>query len=389
MAQPAGLPSGMHHMTVTDMARFMIAHLEGGRYSDADIPEARILQEATARRMQTTLYTPDPRLKGTAYGFFDLSDNGQWTLGSSGTLPPMRSLLLLLPDQHLGVFVNYNSRDAGALTTQHSGFQRAFFDHYYPAPAVTPLQPPADFAERAARYTGVYRVASSPHTSLIKIIELFGGYRLTVSDPGDGTLGLNLEGMDYRFVEVEPLFFRQVDGPFSMLFREDDRGRITRMDTDLMPQYGAVKLKWYETTGFNVALALGCLLIFLSMILLAVIHAIRSLRPGEAKTGTRGAGIAQSIALVISILNVVFVVGVALWGNPVTELHDISLIAKIVLGLGVLSALLTVAALFYTVLAWKNGYWRFPSRLHYTVVTLAAIAFVWFLNYWNLLGWRY
>jgi hypothetical protein len=27
--------------------------------------------------------------------------------------------------------------------------------------------------------------------------------------------------------------------------------------------------------------------------------------------------------------------------------------------------------------------------LHYTLVTVAAVAFVWFLNFWNLLGWRF
>jgi hypothetical protein len=29
------------------------------------------------------------------------------------------------------------------------------------------------------------------------------------------------------------------------------------------------------------------------------------------------------------------------------------------------------------------------ARIHYSLVTLAALAFVWFLNYWNLLGFRY
>ncbi len=28
------------------------------------------------------------------------------------------------------------------------------------------------------------------------------------------------------------------------------------------------------------------------------------------------------------------------------------------------------------------------ARLHYSLVTLAALAFVWWLNYWNLLGYR-
>jgi hypothetical protein len=43
----------------------------------------------------------------------------------------------------------------------------------------------------------------------------------------------------------------------------------------------------------------------------------------------------------------------------------------------------------YTVLAWKDSYWSFAGRAYYTLVTVAALAFVWFLNYWNLLGWRF
>jgi hypothetical protein len=325
-----------------------------------------------------------------AYGFADMSDNGQRTLGHQGYFPPMHSQLLLLPDQHLGLFVSYNSAGAGGLTTQHTGFQRAFFDHYYPAPTVEPIQPPADFAQRAGRFVGVYRVASSPATTLIKIIELFGGYRVEISDPGDGTLLLGVEGLDPRFVEVEPLYFRQVDGPFAMVFREDDRGRITQMYTDFMPQYAAVKLAWYETRGFNMALALGCVLVFLSMIPVAAIYFVRNRRlSSDRKPAPRGAGVAYWIILGISILNLMFLVGIALWGNPPTELGSISLVAKIVLGLGVLSAVLTIGALAYTVLAWKDGYWGIASRVYYTLATVAAVAFVWFLNYWNLLGWRY
>jgi len=252
------------------------------------------------------------------------------------------------------------------------------------------VRPPADFASRAGRFTGVYRVASSPHTSLIKIIELFGGYRAEVTNPGDGTLALDVMGLNVRFVEVEPLYFRQVNGPFGMVFREDARGRIVRMDTDLMPQYGAVKLEWYETTSFNMALALGCVLVFLSMILVAAIRAVRNRRSDAIQNpDARATRIASWIIIAISILNLAFLVGIALWGQPVTELHGISLIAKIVLGLGVVSAALTAGALVYTVLAWKNSYWSVAARAYFTLVTLAAIAFVWFLNYWNLLGWRY
>jgi CubicO group peptidase (beta-lactamase class C family) len=391
-AQPAALPSGAHQASVTDMARFMIAHLQSGRYRDANIAEARILKEATAQQMHSTLYTPDPRLLGTAYGFFDWSDNGQRTLGHTGYLPPMHSVLLLLPDQNLGVFVNYNSEDVGDLTTQHFGFQRAFFDHYFPAAAVTPIQPPADFAERAGRFVGAYSTIR-PATTLVKISGLFGGgYAVEISDSGDGALLFTMMGQQWRFVEVAPLYFRQVGGPFALVFREDDRGRITHLFTDLMPQYAELKLGWYETPGFNRALALGCVLIFLSVIPVAAIRLIRNRRlNGDRKPEARTARIAYWIIVAICILNLIFLVGMVwgvMFGTPNILLAP-SRFIKIVLGLGVLSAVLTVGALVYTGLVWKNRYWSIAARGYYTLVTVMAVAFVWFLNYWNLLGWRY
>lgn len=392
MAQPAGLPSGTHASSVTDMARFMIAHLENGRYSDENIAEARILEESTARQMHSTLYTPDPRLRGIAYGFFDMSDNGQRTLGHEGYGPPMNSQLLLLPDQDLGVFVIYNSMGAreGGLTTQHTGFQRAFFDHYYPASAAAPIQPPADFVERAGPFVGLYRSANGHTTTPEKVMGLFGA--LEISDPGDGTLLVPMEGLELRFVEVEPLYFRQVDGPFALVFREDDRGRITHLFTDAQPQNAFVKLDWYETPGFNMALALGCVLVFLSMVPVAVIRFIRNRRPGgDRRSASRGARVAGWIILGVCLLNLLFLVGIALWFRPMrpSELHGLSLIVEIVMGLGVLAAVLAVGALVYTVLVWKNGYWGIAFRAYYTLVTIAAVAFVWFLHYWNWLGWRY
>jgi CubicO group peptidase (beta-lactamase class C family) len=391
LPQPAGLASGFHQVSVTDMARYMIALLEGGFYGDAST-EVRILEEDTARQMLTTLYTPDPRLRGTAYGLFDLSDNGQWTLGHPGYAPVMNSELLLLPDQHLGVFVVYNSLGArdGGLNVQHMGFQRAFFDHYYPAPAISPLQPQADFAEQAKRFAGFYREANHNSTTPEKAQYLFGG--LQIINPGDGTLVLPMKELELRFVEVEPLYFRQVDGSFSLVFREDDQGRITYLFTDIMPQYGLVKLDWYETPGFNMMLALVCILVFLSMLPVALIRAIRNRRSGsERKPASRSARAADTIIFGISLLNVLFVVGLALWFRPMrpSELHGISLIVEIVIGLGVLAAVLTVGAVVYTLLAWKNSYWGIAFRMYYTLVTLASVAFVWFLNYWNWLGWRY
>ena len=393
LIQPAVLPSGFHHASVTDMAKFMIARLEGGFYKDA-ATEMRILEDSTAQEMLGTLYTPDRRLRGTAYGLFDFSENGQWVLGHEGYAPVMASQLLLLPHQHLGVFVIYNSLGArdGGLTTQHvGGFQRAFFDHYYPALGVTQLQPQADFAGQAERFTGFYREANSHSTTPEKAQYLFGA--LQVSNPGDGSLLIHIgDGLEMRFVEIEPFYFRQVDGPFSIYFREDDQEHITYMFTDFVPQYGFVKLGWYETPGFNLMLALVCVLIFLSVLPVTMVRFIRSRRSGaDRKPKSRGARMADWIIFGISLLNLLFVVGIVLWFRPMhpSELHYIPLIVEIVMGLSVLATALTIGALVYTVLTWRNRYWGITYRVYYTMATIAAVAFVWFLDYWNWLGWRY
>ena len=380
-------PIGTMRSTVTDMARFMIAHLQEGRYSDANIPEARILEEATVRQMHGTLYIPDPRLLGTAYGFFDFSDNGQRTIGHGGTAEPMHSQLLLLLDQNLGVFVAYNSDGSGSLTNQHFGFQRAFFDHYYPASLVEPIQAPADFAERADRFVGVYKMTQNGYTTLEKYISLMMP-TVEVTNPGNGTLLVLSPYGEWRIVEEGPLYFRQADGPFHFLFREDDQGHIAYLFTDFTPMFAFEKLYWYETPGFNMPLLFTSLLVFLTMLPVALIRASRNRRVNDDTTSApRSARVASWLIVGICILNLLFVIGNVLWGEQLV--FGIPLIYKVVLGLGVLSALLTAVALVYMVLAWKNRYWSVTFRTYYTLVIVAAVAFVWFLNQWNLLGWRF
>jgi CubicO group peptidase (beta-lactamase class C family) len=387
--QSAMFPAGAHAISAADMARFMIAHLADGRENNTGTDGVRILTESTVQQMHDTLYAPDPRLMGTAYGLFDLSDNGRRTLGHDGDTLGFKALLLLLPDEHLGVFVAYNGEEAGDLTRQHFGFQRAFFDHYYPAAAVEPVQSPANFAERAGRFEGSYRTTRNAYTTLEKYRSMTDG--VEVSNPGDGALLVQTPWGEWRFVEVEPLYFRQVDAPFAMLFREDDQGRITHMSIDAVPQFAFEKMKWYETPGFTMGLILVCILMFLSVIPVAAVRFIRNRRQSADKEpAPRGARVAHWIILAICVLNLLFVAGTVLWGEAnLTPLFGVSPIYRAVLGLGVLSAVLTVGALIYTVLAWKDSYWSVAGRVYYTLVTVAAVAFVGFLDFWNLLGWRF
>jgi hypothetical protein len=50
-----------------------------------------------------------------------------------------------------------------------------------------------------------------------------------------------------------------------------------------------------------------------------------------------------------------------------------------------LAAALSVGLLGLAVWAWKARYWSLASRVHYTLIALAAAGFVWLLYSWGLM----
>src|SRR6185295_8926354 len=120
-------PAGGLSTTAADMAQFMIAHLQDGRLGDA-----RILQAATAQNMHRQHFTNDPHVSGMAYGFVEMTLNGQRLLMHSGTTNDelFRNRLLLLPAHKVGLFVSYTSANGGPA---RDALVQAFLDRYYPA----------------------------------------------------------------------------------------------------------------------------------------------------------------------------------------------------------------------------------------------------------------
>jgi hypothetical protein len=46
---------------------------------------------------------------------------------------------------------------------------------------------------------------------------------------------------------------------------------------------------------------------------------------------------------------------------------------------------LSVCMAIFTGLAWARRYWSIAGRVHYTLLTLTALAFLLWLRYWNLI----
>jgi CubicO group peptidase (beta-lactamase class C family) len=185
-------PAGAVSATATDMARFMIAHLQNG-----ELDGQRILQEETARQMHSQLYTPDPRLNGgMAYGFFENTLNGQRVISHGGNLITFLSYLILIPEQNVGLYISTNGTRGGAVTEM---VINAFLDRYYPVAEAPDLQSAAGFAERIAPYLGEYTPARNNFTTYERIYGIFS--TVNASLDSDGTLVISQPGRELRFAE--------------------------------------------------------------------------------------------------------------------------------------------------------------------------------------------
>jgi CubicO group peptidase (beta-lactamase class C family) len=397
-------PAGAMSATATDMAKFMIAQLQNGR-----LGKERILQEAAAKAMQTQQFTNDPRVPGMAYGFYEQHLNGQRLLVHGGDTLLFHSLLALLPEQQVGLFVSYNS--AGAVSARDTLLQ-AFLDHYFPAPKETISPPPAGFAERISQISGTYWPTRRSYTTYEKLGVVLS--TVSVNDGGNGRLVISLGGQPLTFVEVVPWVFHQIDGPQTVVFRTDHNGMLMVMSS--LPFEAFNKIAWYDTPTFHLVLVVACVLLFLSALLLWPLSFVRrvmrrgapspqfgrkadregSLTPPPDEQGKlpgKHRGIlpllTSWLAGVLCVLNVLFLIGLVLTvSNPLNLAFGVPPTLTALFALALVSAALTVGMVISTILAWWGRFWSAGRRVHYTLVALAALAFAWELVYWNLLGFR-
>lgn len=368
-------PAGALSATATDMAHFMIAHLQLGRYK-----EQRILQEETARLMHSQLYTLDPRLPGMAHGFYESVINGQHVIGHGGDTGWFHSDLALFLDQNVGVFVSYVTNGGQA----RMELMQAFADRYFPQPDTPDPVPPEDFAERGQRFTGSYRFTRHNWSTIEKLMALSNNLSVSLGEGGYLVLS-GLFPEPSRWVETEPLLFQQVDGHGLMAFEEDDAGKITHLFLGMLPFMPAYRLVWYQTQGFNLSLVALGLLFSLTIPISAII------RRKQNRGSSAIVRWAVRIGFLTGVLTLIFFVGMVagvssggsslFYGLP-ASIKALLILPNVLVLLSVMVALLAAGL-------WLGSGWSWGRKLHYTLFALSLIGLCWFYNYWNILGFRY
>jgi CubicO group peptidase (beta-lactamase class C family) len=386
-------PAGAAANTAADLARFMMAQLQGGQ-----LDGAQILRSETVQLMQSRQFVNLPDMNAMALGFYEESRNGHRIIGHGGDTLYFHGDLHLVPDANLGFYIGYNSAGRG-----EEGFEgprvvawHAFLDRYFPyeVPAVAP---PASASYDAAQVGGRYLVSRRGETTIVAgLWTLLPILEPKVFANSDGTISVTgfkgQNGELKRYSEIGHLLFREVDGQDRIGFKPEESGRM-RMVIDY-PFMVFQKTRWYEDSAFNMMLAAGACAVFVLTLLLWPAMALIRRHYGVRLERTAAQRRLRLLVRVVCALDLVFL-GVfaaflvaVLSSQNAQQTSGGDLLLHLLQLVGWLGVLGSLVALYGAWLSWGTPGRGFWNRIGDSAIALACVAFVWIAFMWNLLHWN-
>ncbi len=374
-------PAGSLSSTATDMAQFMLAHLQDGKLGDT-----QILKPETARLMHSRLFALDDAMNGMCYGFYEESRNGQRIIGHGGDTVYFHSDLHLLLDQKIGFFVSYNSLGRGD-SPGRTNLWEAFLDRYYPY--TPPAASSATAKDDANAASGSYILSRRAETSFLRAAYIVNQF--TVSAEGDDIVTPQLTGANGKpkhWQAIGPMTFRERDGQDKLVFKPDASGRMQMVLP--YPFFVGQRVGTFQNAKvLLVVLGVSLGLMLLTLILWPVGWFVRR-HYGHKLELTRTQALLRLLVRIVFALDLIFIVGLIgliLYGLTHLEVFGDrgSTWFRIIQIVGVLGAIGTVVVLANAVVAWIGKRASIWGKLQATIMLLACLGVLWFAFAGNLL----
>lgn len=383
-------PAGSATASAYDMARFMLAYLNGGSWNGQ-----RILAPQTVRTMHERAYSTVPAadMNGMALGFYQEDRNGWRVFGHAGDTRWFHSNLELVVDAGVGMFISMNSngRDGASDAIRFSLFH-AFMDRYFPARAAQALPTTATAREHGRELAGTYLSSRRWQTTYFSLINLFA--QATVRVVEDDLLEIDsvrgFDGQPLRWREIEPYVWQQVDGQGKLAALRDSGGRITAIATSDGPPVAAFQqAPWYLNQTWTLpALIASLATLALALALWPVAALIR--RTYGVQPDPRQHRTVQLVRLT-TFANLAFL-STWLWlllafGEHVTLFNDsLDPWLRALQLLGVLGLAGTTYVLVQAVRSWRDPATGMWTKLGQSAVACACTTVAWFSLVCHLLS---
>jgi hypothetical protein len=167
-------------------------------------------------------------------GFYEQDYNGHRVISHGGDTEWMHSYLHLFPDDHVGLFMSFNSLGhEGAAGHLRQGVFNQFVDRYFPGPWPNGTLPKEVQAEHARLMAGFYEDSRRPDRSFMKLLELASPPKVAIAADGSLTMSLMIgsNGQLRHYREIAPFVWRDVNSGWRLAAKVVD-GRVVRLSTD-------------------------------------------------------------------------------------------------------------------------------------------------------------
>lgn len=372
-------PAGALAATATDMARWMLAHLQEG-----ELDGVRVLGRETAQRMHGRHFSPHPAMPGIAHGFIESVIHGYRAIGHGGGTVHFLSDMQMIPELSLGVFVSANTTGGGGEVI--GGFARAVTERLFPPGPGWP-QPLTQAAAgiTASDFVGTFLPTRRPYTTVERALMISAAQ---VTPGPDGTLVLASPMGVSRLLPRGDDTFVVADSGEPVRFLRDADGRVTR----LLPPMPIMVMERARGLASPSTL-LTVLAAALAVLACAVVGAwLRRRRPPPQTSVERWAG--RLAVLTAAVWVAAAATGVAAVAPLASDFARVFYgfpdpLFLTALGIGLAGAVLTVLSVLLLFPLWRAGQWPRWRRVRHTGVVLAALAVLLVLRDLNAIGFNF
>jgi hypothetical protein len=363
-----------------DMARFMIAHLQDGRYGSA-----QILRPETADRMHRLAYQPVRPLPGMALGFYQEDRNGLRIVGHAGDTQEFHSDLHLLLDKGVGLFISFNSPGAASVNGRlRADLFDGFLDRYFPGPPLAEEPTMATARAHGAMLAGRYLDSRREVSNFPSLTNMLSQIELTVDRQGVVTGFHGLDGRLKHWREVQPFVWREVGG-LSRLAAKVEGGRVVQVLNDDLPPVLVVQPAPLAQSGaWQGPLFAATLAVLLTATLSWPLAAVIRRRYGRPFALAGAAATGHRLARLACLVNVLFLIAwIVLFARALSgslNLLDTPLDPWLyaIYALGAVGALASLGALYNLVVVWRDAARSWWARLSSLLITAACLSMVFF-----------
>lgn len=233
------LPAGSLIANAREMGQFMQLLLRR---------DSILLSSASYERLFTQQFTNDPNLPGYTLGMEVQNYHGRQVLAKGGQVPGFLSLLLLIPDEDLGLFISFNTDADDFLELFLSEFKRRFFSKEE-GKLLAPI------AGDVTEYAGHYSNLRTSFESFEGFFLLFQAHFELQKTSDNGLRAYHNGGWQSYHMVLKDVFQHTSNPDVFISFQRNETGEISRMYRSqsvggIQVPSSYFRLKWWERPRF-------------------------------------------------------------------------------------------------------------------------------------------